>query len=103
VAYNELGAATGAMTFLRSLGGAVGVAASGSIMTSRLSGQVDVAALTQHGMQALIGITPAQQAALSDAYRVALTGSFLLSGVVMTAAFALVLGLPEIALRSGLK
>jgi hypothetical protein len=49
---------------------------------------------------ALIHITPAQQAAVSTAYRTALTGCFLLSGVIMTLAFLLVLGLPEITLRS---
>ena len=37
VAYNELGAATGAMVFIRSLGGALGVAASGAILSARLA------------------------------------------------------------------
>jgi EmrB/QacA subfamily drug resistance transporter len=100
VSYAELGAATGTMAFIRSLGGALGVAASGSIMASRLAGQVDVASLVEHGAAALSAITPAQQAAISYAYRVALTGSFLLSGVVMSAAFVLVLGLPAMVLRS---
>jgi EmrB/QacA subfamily drug resistance transporter len=108
VSYRELGAATGAMTFLRSLGGAVGVAASGTIMSSRLlaashrmGGDVDVAAITEHGVKALASLTAAQHLAVSDAYRTALTGCFLLSGVVMTAAFLLVLGLPEQTLRDG--
>ncbi len=107
VAHRELGAATGTMTFMRSLGGALGVAASGTIMTARLAaglgaggGRLDVGALTARGMQALSGFTPAQQAQVGSAYRTALTGCFLLSGVVMTAAFILVLGLPELTLRS---
>ncbi len=107
VAHRELGAATGAMTFARSLGGALGVAASGTIMSARLAsalaaagGTLNVGALTEHGMQALSHLTPAQQAGISAAYRSALTGCFLLSGVVMTVAFALVLGLPERTLRS---
>ncbi len=105
VAHRELGAATGAMTFVRSLGGAVGVAASGTIMTARLadafsSAGLDLHILTAHRMQALSHFTPVQQAAVSMAYRTALTGCFLLSGVVMTLAFVLVLGLPEITLRS---
>jgi predicted MFS family arabinose efflux permease len=106
VAHKELGAATGAMTFARSLGGAVGVAASGTIMTQRLlaatrdtGGAVDMAAITEHGLQALAHLSAAQQAAVGDAYRTALVGCFLLSGVVMTAAFLLVLGLPEQVLR----
>ncbi|MFC3127758.1 MDR family MFS transporter [Pseudoroseomonas globiformis] len=106
VAHRELGAATGAMTFLRSLGGAVGVAASGGILGTRLAaslqalgGQLDLAALTERGTVAMAAFSPAQQAAVADAYRTALTGSFLLSGVVMSAAFLLVLGLPERTLR----
>ena len=106
VAHKELGAATGAMTFARSLGGAVGVAASDTIMTQRLlaatrdtGGAVDMAAITEHGLQALAHLSAAQQAAVGDAYRTALVGCFLLSGVVMTAAFLLVLGLPEQVLR----
>ncbi|WP_237182883.1 MDR family MFS transporter [Roseomonas marmotae] len=107
VAHKELGAATGAMTFARSLGGAVGVAASGTIMSQRLHSAsggagVDVGVITEHGVQALSHLTAAQQAAVSDAYRTALTGCFLLSGVVMTVAFLLVLGLPEQKLRDQL-
>jgi len=107
VAYRELGAATGAMTFARSLGGALGVAASGTIMSARLAtafagagGQLNAGALTGHGMQAMAHLTLGQQAEISVAYRSALTGCFMLSGVVMAAAFILVLGLPELTLRS---
>jgi hypothetical protein len=109
VAHKELGAATGAMTFARSLGGAVGVATSGTIMAQRLLaashgiGGVDVGAITEHGIQALAHLTSAQQLAVSDAYRTALTGCFLLSGVVMTLALLLVLGLPEQTLRDGIE
>lgn len=105
VAHRELGAATGAMTFARSLGGALGVATSGTIMTQSLAGAfagiggIDVADLVAHGVEALARFTPAQQAVVGDVYRAALTGCFLLSGVVMTAAFVLVRGLPEIKLR----
>jgi EmrB/QacA subfamily drug resistance transporter len=105
VVHRELGAATGAMSFVRSLGGALGVAASGTIMTTRLADAfatagLDVRSLTEHRLQALSHFTAAQQAAVGTAYRTALTGCFLLSAVVMTLAFFLVLGLPEITLRS---
>jgi len=107
VAHQELGAATGAMTFLRSLGGAVGVAASGAIMSSRLASAsgsagvgLDVEAITRQGIQALAALSAEQHAMVSSAYRQALTGCFTLSGVVMSAAFLLVLGLPEQTLQS---
>jgi EmrB/QacA subfamily drug resistance transporter len=99
VDYKELGAATGAMTFVRSLGGAVGVAASGALLAARLAGPVDVEAMTRDGAAALAALTPEQHAMLSEAYRTALTGCFTLSGLVMSAAFLLVLGLPEQKLR----
>ena len=107
VAHRELGAATGAMSFARSLGGALGVATSGTIMTSRLAsafagtkGALDLGALNAHGTQAMVQFTASQQAEVGLAYRTALTGCFLLSGLVMTVAFILVLGLPELMLRS---
>jgi hypothetical protein len=56
--------------------------------------------LAEHGMAALGTLSPVQQMAVAGAYRTALTGCFLLSGVVMSAAFVLVLGLPEIMLRA---
>jgi EmrB/QacA subfamily drug resistance transporter len=102
VAHAELGAATGAMIFIRSLGGSVGVAASGAIMAARLAGAhqgADVQALTSHGIRALDGLSSAQQYAVANDYRSALTGSFLLCSCVMVVAFVLVVGLPEIQLR----
>jgi EmrB/QacA subfamily drug resistance transporter len=108
VVHKELGAATGAMTFVRSLGGALGVAVSGSIMTSRLASAFAVTGLepnmaTAQRMQALSQLTPDQHAAVAGAYRTALTGCFLMSGVVMALAFLLVLGLPEVTLRSDIE
>ncbi len=103
VAHAEIGAATGAMTFIRSLGGAVGVAMSGAIMAARLAGRVDMADFSGRGMAALAGMSAIEQTAIGSAYRVALTGCFLLSGVVMSAAFVLVWGLPELRLRSGIE
>jgi hypothetical protein len=98
------------MSFARSLGGALGVATSGMIMSSRLAtafagagGSLDLAALNQHGVQALSRFTAAQQAGVGAAYRTALTGCFWLSGVVMTVAFMLVLSLPEKVLRSDIE
>jgi hypothetical protein len=72
------------------------------LMGSMAGGAVDVEALTARGTQALAEFSPAQLAAIGGAYRSALTGCFLLSGVVMTSAFVLVLGLKEQALRDGI-
>jgi EmrB/QacA subfamily drug resistance transporter len=103
VAQAELGAATGAMTFVRSLGSAVGVAASGAILAARLAGPVDVEGLTRGGATAIANLTPEQHELLAGVYRHALTGCFTLSAVVMTAAFLLVIGLPEQVLRDRLE
>ena len=59
VAHREIGAVTGAMNFARSLGGALGVATSGTIMAARLAATFCrsagwmSAALTAHGTKAL--------------------------------------------------
>ena len=69
VAHRELGAATGAMSFARSLGGALGVATSGTIMSARLAaafagerGGLNLGTLNQQGVQALAQLTSSQQA-----------------------------------------
>jgi MFS family permease len=100
VAHSELGAATGALVFIRSLGGAVGVAASGammsfSLMQAHAGGAVEI--LHAHG---LLGLSPVQRAAVAQAYRGALTGSFVMCALVMLAAYVLVLGLPDVRLRN---
>ena len=108
VAHRELGSATGTMAFSRSLGGALGVAASGTIMSAGLAvavgdGRIDLSALTGHRLFSAAALDPALHAAVSTAYRTALAGCFLLSGAVMTVAFLLVFGLPEVMLRSEIR
>ncbi len=102
VVYSELGAATGAMVFIRSLGGAVGVAASGAILSAHLAyvraaGHFPV--LNAQTIRALASLSAAQRGAIANAYRTALASSFALCAAVMIAAFLLVLTLPEIKLR----
>ena len=102
VPHRELGAATGAMAFARSLGGALGVATSGAIMSARLASAapgVDLGKLAGEALHAAPGLGAAGEA-VAGAYRSALTGCFLLSAVVMTGALLLVIGLPELTLRS---
>ena len=91
----ELGAATGAMAFTRSLGSALGVATSGMILSARLASTSATAGTAGSLSRAALDST-------ALAYRTALTGCFLLSAVVMGVAFLLVLGLPEQLLRAEL-
>ena len=56
--------------------------------------------LAQLTEQAALAVSAAEQGAMALAYRTALTGCFALSGVVMTAAFLVTLGLPERTLRN---
>ena len=79
VAQAELGAATGAMIFLRSLGGAAGVALSGALLAARAA--------------------RVNTAGLATATRLGLVDSFLLCGVVVCAALALGACLPDSRLR----
>lgn len=105
VPHRELGAATGAMGFVRSLGSALGVASSGVILAQALTGAferipgIDGAELAAHGVAALAGYAPEQVAMIADVYRAALTGCFLLSGAVMASALILAIGMPDDRLR----
>ena len=83
VARDELGAATGAMIFLRSLGGAAGVAVSGAMLGARLV--------------RVTGGVPATS--IATATRLGLVDSFLLCGVVVCVGLALGAGLPDTRLR----
>jgi len=98
VPYRELGAATGMMTFIRSLGGALGVAASGTIMAQHLLAALgrDHATLSAGALHRL---SPADLAAIAGVYHHALMWCFWLSGAVMGVAFLLTLGLPNTRLR----
>ncbi len=83
-------AATGMMTFVRSLGGALGVAASGTIMAQFLAHMGGgAAAMTRGG--GLDALTVLERAAVAAVYHDALMWCFLLSAAVMTLAFGLIL------------
>ena len=107
VGARQMGAATGAMSFLRSLGGAAGVSLCGGVMglmlILTLGHAVDAAqvhALLNGGAKALAGgVSGADRWRLLQAYRRAIETSFLLSGLIMSVAFALVCTLPDDDLR----
>jgi MFS family permease len=94
----DLGAATSASAFLRSLGGALGVALSGAILTTRLHGAA-VASGGNQDLDHIVRLSPAQHAAVVDVYAHALSATFLAGAAIAGCAFVLVLFLPERPLR----
>jgi EmrB/QacA subfamily drug resistance transporter len=109
VGRTDLGVATSVSAFVRSLGGALGVAASGAVVTIRLH-QFLPASWTQTtssgsnllelGVQQIASIPAAQHVLLINAYRHAIGTTFLTGAGVAALAFAIVLFLPERPLRS---
>ncbi len=97
--YRELGAATGMMTFIRSLGGALGVAASGTIMMQHLAAAMSTGHWNAGAIDALSQLSTSQQEIIVEVYHQALMWCFGLSGAVMTVAFVLLFGMPNRALR----
>jgi hypothetical protein len=94
----DLGVATSASAFLRSLGGALGVALSGAILTTRLHGAA-VASGGNQDLDHIVRLSPAQHAAVVDVYAHALSATFLAGAAIAGCAFVLVLFLPERPLR----
>jgi EmrB/QacA subfamily drug resistance transporter len=105
----DLGAATSVSAFIRSLGGAIGVAAAGAVVAIRLRQflpaswtQVTTSgsSLLELGVQQIAKIPPAQHALLVNAYRHAIATTFLTGAGAAALAFAIVLFLPERPLRA---
>jgi MFS family permease len=105
----ELGAATAASAFFRSLGGTFGVAISGAIMTAQLQalhaekwvGMARAAkSLLEQGIQQIEQLPAAQKEIVIGAYRQAISTTFLLGSAVIAFAFVLVFFLPEHPLRT---
>jgi len=105
----DMGAATSASSFVRSLGGALGVAVAGMVVTIRLRQLLPVSwtqttssgsSLIELGVQQIARIPPAQHAVLLNAYRHAIATTFLTGAGVAALAFTIVLFLPERPLRA---
>ncbi len=105
----ELGSATAASAFFRSLGGTFGVAVSGAIMTAQLqalhpekwAGVAQGArSLLEQGIQQIEQLPAAQKAIVVEAYRHAISTTFMLGSVVIALAFVLVTFLPEHPLKT---
>jgi EmrB/QacA subfamily drug resistance transporter len=104
VPMRDLGAATSAVTFLRSMGGAIGVAIFGALFNNVLAGRL---AGLPIGVEDISSITPAALARLSSsqaeqvvsAFADSLTAVFSRAAVVVVAAFAITWLLRETPLR----
>jgi predicted MFS family arabinose efflux permease len=102
----DLGVATSAASFFRSLGGALGVALSGAWMTARLHRLLPPAeagigeGAVDRSIAAISALPEAQRTLVVHAYRQAIGSTFLLGAAVAALGLLVVLALPERPLRS---
>ncbi len=103
---DDLGVATSAASFFRSLGGALGVALSGAWMTARLhrllppGGAGIGEAAVDRSIAAISALPEAERALVVHAYRQAIGSTFLLGATVAALGLLVVLALPERPLRT---
>jgi EmrB/QacA subfamily drug resistance transporter len=93
----SLGIATASMSFIRSLGGSLGVALSGGVMAVTLRAQLSdlpadfhVDTFLEHGIAAIRTLSGSQQALVTHAYRSAISASLITGGIMMFIAWLLV-------------
>jgi hypothetical protein len=105
----EMGAATATAAFFRQLGGTFGVAMSGAIMAAGLRGlhaekwagiATSGRGLMEQGLQQIAALPAAERELVKEAYRHAISTTFLVGSLIIAGAFILVLFLPEHPLRS---
>jgi len=105
----DMGAATSVSAFIRSLGGALGVAVAGAVVAIRLRQFLPVSwtqptpsgsSLLELGVLQIARLPQAQHALLLNAYRHAVATTFLTGAAVAALAFTIVLFLPERPLRA---
>lgn len=99
VRLSELGGATAAAAFFRSLGGALGVALAGTVLAMHLQALPEGAQAAGHGAAQIAALPEAARAAVLDAYRGGLTAAFALGSAIAALEFVAVLFLPERPLR----
>jgi len=104
---SDLGVATSSMSFLRSLGGSLGVALAGGVMTARLKALLPPDMQSIGGRGSLdagvdqIGTLPAiQQVAVLGAYQHAIAATFMIGALVGAVGFVVALLLPDRKLDS---
>ncbi len=113
VDHKDLGTATGAATFLRSMGGSFGVALLGAVLTNQLAsnladllpgGQLPagVSPDTLKGSPAaILSLPPEVRALVVEAFARSIDTVFLVGVPIAIIGFAITLLLPEVPLRSG--
>ena len=98
VEWNDLGVTSSLVMFLRSLGGAIGLAVWGAVLNSRLAGEVSQEVLRRPRD---IGDLPEPQRTQTlDAVTHAITGTFMITVPLALVGFMLLLALPERPLRT---
>jgi EmrB/QacA subfamily drug resistance transporter len=104
----HLGAATASCAFFRALGGVIGVALSGEILTRQLRSQlagVSIPGMTARkalsiGATEIQALAPAAHATLVEIYRHAIAACFAGGVLTTTIALALAVSLPELPLKT---
>jgi EmrB/QacA subfamily drug resistance transporter len=95
----DLGAATAAAAFFRSLGSALGAALAGAVLAAHLVGLMGGAGHLPGGVLEIAGLPAAQRVLVLDAYRAGLASAFTVGAVIAGLGFLTVLFLPERPLR----
>jgi EmrB/QacA subfamily drug resistance transporter len=95
----DLGAATAAAAFFRSLGSALGAALAGAVLAAHLHGLTSGAAMLPGGVLEIAGLPAHERALVLDAYRAGLASAFTVGAVIAGLGFLMVLFLPERPLR----
>jgi EmrB/QacA subfamily drug resistance transporter len=108
----DMGSATSVSSFMRSLGGALGVAVSGTVVATYLRHNLPTAWTTTNsagtsvleiGVQQIARLDPETHIKLLEAYRHAIALTFMTGAGIAALAFAIVLFLPERPLHSHLE
>jgi MFS family permease len=104
VDHEHMGVATSVTSFVRSLGGALGVAVAGAVVSAQLHHLVPPEWIARHlldlGLQEITHVPDDERHLLMEAYRHAIATTFLTGAAVAALAFLIVLFLPERPLRS---
>jgi EmrB/QacA subfamily drug resistance transporter len=96
----DIGVATSASSYFRSLGGALGVAAAGAVMTSALSGFSAAIGEAASSLSQIAQLPPATREAFTLAYRNGIATTFFAATAVSVFTFLIILMLPDRPLRS---
>jgi MFS family permease len=96
----DLGVATSSVSFFRSVGGSVGVAAFGAVFNNRLAVLLAGSATKHITPQAIRALPPVEQSHVIHAFADAITDVFLYAAPLMAIGFLLTWFLEEVPLRS---